>query len=200
MKLILRGVLFLALVIMLNQTTAGAETFSKRFEKGFSDFGGELGWGWTADLPTGADRTDLSFLFFFPNWQRNLTGVIGNSWYKGALYYHMEGDLAIENRENKYMVGWSPLMVHYKFLNPKRKWAPNVLIGAGFSMTNWKDIADEELGGEFQFLLHLGAGVEYFKKKEGYSFNYRMLHVSNAGTQRPNIGLNAHMFSIGTRF
>jgi hypothetical protein len=27
-----------------------------------------------------------------------------------------------------------------------------------------------------------------------------MLHVSNAGTQRPNIGLNAHMFSLGRRF
>ena len=200
MKLILRGVLFLALVIMLNQTTAGAETFSKRFSKGASDFGVELGWGYTIDLPPGRDRTDLSFLFFFPNWQRNLTGMIGKSWYKGALYYHMEGGLAIENREDKYLIGWSPLMVQYKFLSPKRRWAPNVLIGAGFSMTNWKDIADRELGSEFQFLLHLGAGIEYFKKEGAYSFNYRLFHVSNAGMQRPNIGLNAHVFSLGMRF
>lgn len=196
----LRAVLFLAILLVFNLTTAGAETFSQRFKKGTSDFGIQLGWGWTMDVPPGRDRTDLSFLFLFPNWQRNLTGMTGKSWYKGALFYHMEGGLAIENREEKYLVGWTPLMVQYKFLSPKRRWAPNAMIGAGFSMTNWKDIADRELGSEFQFLLHLGAGVEYFQKKGAYSFNYRMFHISNAGMQRPNIGLNAHVFSLGMRF
>ena len=200
MKFMLKAVLFLAILLVFNLTTAGAATFSERFEKGQSDFGGEIGWGWTMDLPPGRDRTDLSFLFVAPSWQKNLTGMIGDSWYKGALFYHLEGDIAIENREDKYLVGFSPVMAQYKFLSPKRRWAPNVLIGAGFSMTNWKDIADRELGSEFEFLLHLGAGVEFFKKKGAYSINYRLFHVSNAGTQRPNIGLNAHMINLGMRF
>ena len=200
MKIILRSVLILAVLLFLNLSTAGAETFSERFKKGESDFGAELGWGWTMDLPPGRDRTDLSFLFFSPNWQKNLTGMMGKSWYQGALFYHLEGDIAIENREEKYLVGFSPLMVQYKFLSPKRRWAPNILAGAGFSMTNWKDVADRELGSEFQFLLHLGAGLEYFTKKGAYSFNYRLFHVSNAGLQRPNIGLNAHMLNLGMRF
>jgi len=91
-------------------------------------------------------------------------------------------------------------MAQYKFLSPKRRWAPNILLGAGFSMTNWKDIAERELGSDFQFLLHAGAGLEYFKKKGAYSINYRLFHVSNAGIQFPNIGLNAHVFSLGMRF
>jgi len=201
MKFILRAGAVLAILLMLNVATAGAETFSQRFEKGSSDFGAQLGWGWTMDLPPGPNRSDLGFAFFFPNWQRNLTGVIGgDSWYQGALFYHMEAGLAFSDVDNKFLIGWSPVMVQYKFLSPKRRWAPNILLGAGFSMTNWKDVAKRELGSEFQFLLHAGAGLEYFKKDGAYSINYRLFHVSNAGIQRPNIGLNAHVFSLGMRF
>ena len=112
----------------------------------------------------------------------------------------MEAGLAFADREDKFLLGWSPLMAQYKFLNPKRRWAPNILLGAGASMTNWKDIADRELGTEFQFLLNLGVGLEYFKENGTYSINYRLLHVSNAGIKFPNIGLNAHVFSLGIRF
>ncbi len=201
MKFILRAGAVLAILLMLNVSTAGAENFSQRFEKGSSDFGAQLGWGHNFDLPPGRNRTDMGFAFFFPNWQRNLTGVIGgDSWYQGALFYHMEAGLAFADRDDKFLLGWSPLMVQYKFLSPKRRWAPNILLGAGFSMTNWKDVAERELGSEFQFLLHAGAGLEYFKKNGAYSINYRLFHVSNAGIQIPNIGLNAHVFSLGMRF
>ncbi|MBC8286396.1 MAG: acyloxyacyl hydrolase [Nitrospinae bacterium] len=189
-------------LLMLNVATAGAENFSQRFEKGSSDFGGQFGWGHNFNLPPGPpNRTDMGFAFLFPNWQRNLTGVIGgDSWYQGALFYHMEAGLAFADRDDKFLLGWSPVMAQYKFLSPKRRWAPNILLGAGFSMTNWKDVADRELGSEFQFLLHAGAGLEYFKKEGAYSINYRLFHVSNAGIQFPNIGLNAHVFSLGMRF
>ena len=201
MKIMLRALPFLAVFLMFNVVTAGAETLSERFKKGNSAFGAQLGWGWTVDIPPGRNRTDLGFLFFFPNWQRNLTGVIGkSSWHQGALFYHMEAGLAFSDRNDKFLLGWSPVMAQYKFLNSKRRWAPNVLLGAGFSMTNWKDVATRELGSEFQFLLHAGAGLEYFKKKGAYSINYRLFHVSNAGIQFPNIGLNAHMFTMGIRF
>jgi len=201
MKFILRTGAVLAVLLMFNVATVGAENFSQRFEKGSSDFGAQLGWGWTADIPPGPNRSDLGFAFFFPNWQRNLTGVIGgDSWYRGALFYHMEAGLAFSDVDNKFLLGWSPVMAQYKFLSPKRRWAPNILLGAGFSMTNWKDVAKRELGSEFQFLLHAGAGLEYFKKDGAYSINYRLFHVSNAGIQFPNIGLNAHVFSLGMRF
>jgi lipid A 3-O-deacylase len=201
MKIVLRNALLLTVFLMLNVMTAGADTFKQRFEKGSSDFGAQLGWGGTMDVPPGPpNRTDLGFLFFFPNWQYNMTGVNGNSWYSGAWFYHMEAGLAFADRDDKFLLGWSPIMFQYKFLNSKRRWAPNVLIGTGFSMTNWKDVAKRELGSEFQFLLHFGTGVEYFNKKGAYSINYRFFHVSNAGIQFPNIGLNAHIVNVGMRF
>ena len=201
MKIVRCALLWLAVFLMFTVVTAGAETLSDRFKKGSSDFGAQLGWGWTADIPPGPNRTDLGFLFFFPNWQHNLTGVIGkSSWYQGAWFYHMEAGVALSDRNEGYLIGWSPVMAQYKFLSSKRRWAPNVLLGAGFSMTDWKDEATRELGSEFQFLLHLGAGLEYFKKKGAYSINYRLFHVSNAGIQFPNIGLNAHTITMGMRF
>jgi lipid A 3-O-deacylase len=202
MRFILRTGAVLVILLMFNVANAGAENFSQRFEKGSSDFGVQFGWGHNFNLPPGPpNRTDMGFAFFFPNWQRNLTGVIGgDSWYQGGWFYHMEAGLAFADRDDKFLLGWSPLMVQYKFLNAKRRWAPNILLGTGFSMTNWKDVAERELGSEFQFLLHAGAGLEYFKKDGAYSINYRLFHVSNAGMQFPNIGLNAHVFNLGMRF
>jgi lipid A 3-O-deacylase len=201
MRFILRAGVVLAILLMFNVATAGAENFSQRFEKGSSNFGAQIGWGHNVDLPPGRNRTDMGFAFFFPNWQRNLTGLINEgSWKEGAWFYHMEAGLAFADRDDKFLIGWSPLIFQYKFLSPKRRWAPNILLGAGASMTNWKDVAERELGSEFQFLLHIGGGLEYFKEDGAYSFNYRLFHVSNAGIQFPNIGLNAHVFSVGMRF
>ena len=200
MKFILRAGVILAILLMLNVASVSAESFSQRFEKGSSDFGLQAGWGWTFDLPPGPNRSDIGFGFFFPNWQYNLTGIIGDSWYQGAFFYHMEAGGVIADREDKVLFGWSPVMAQYKFLSPKRRWAPNILAGAGFSLTDWDDIAEREIKGDFQFLLHAGAGLEYFKEKGAYSINYRLFHISNSGIKRPNIGLNAHLFTVGMRF
>ena len=200
-----RAVKFLVLVVLMIlafPVFAGAQSFHDRFSKGDASFGGQLGLGHTFNLPPGKDRTDLSFAFIFPNWQKNLTGLIAqDSFLQGALYWHVEAGMALlTHRGHEYLVGFSPLMVEYKFLNPKRRWTPTFLAGGGFSMTDWKDQADYELGSEFEFLLHAGLGVEIFRKSGSYSFNYRLFHLSNAGMQRPNIGLNAHVLSLGFRF
>jgi lipid A 3-O-deacylase len=200
----MRRIIFFYFVsfIIANPLFVEAQSFSDRFAKGNTSFGGELGFGHTFNLPPGKDRTDLSFAFIFPNWQKNLTGIIApDSALQGALYWHVEAGLAqLTHRDNEYLIGFSPVMVNYKFLNSQRKWAPNILLGAGFSMQDWEEVAHYELGSEFQFLLHGGAGIELFRESGIYSFNYRLFHVSNAGFRKPNIGLNAHVFTLGFRF
>ena len=57
-------------VVIANPVFVGAQNFSDRFAKGNTSFGGELGFGHTFNLPPGRDRTDLSFAFIFPNWQK----------------------------------------------------------------------------------------------------------------------------------
>jgi len=201
----MRFLLFAAAVFFLTFSTdlpfADAETFSKRFEKGSSDFGAQVGWGHTFDLPPGRDRINIGFLYFFPNWQKNLTGLIGEGWYRGALYYHAEAGFAnAVDRGGNWLWGFSPLMAQYKFLSPNRKWAPNILAGAGFSYGDWNELATREIATAFEFLLHIGAGIEFYNQTNAWSLNYRLFHVSNAGIEFPNIGLNAHIFSLGMRF
>ena len=89
----MRRILFfwIVTVVIANPVFVGAQNFSDRFAKGNTSFGGELGFGHTFNLPPGKDRTDLSFAFIFPNWQKNLTGIIApDSFFQGALYWHIE--------------------------------------------------------------------------------------------------------------
>jgi len=184
-----------------SQATAGDSSFADRFAQGSHTFGLQVGMGYTVDLPTGQDRTDITFLYYFPNFQYNLTGLLGSSWYQGTLNWQLEaGGASILNHNGEYLLGVSPLLFQYKFLNPNRGWAPNILMGVGFSYTNFEDFAKRELGGKFQFLLHAGAGLEFFMDKWSYSINYRLLHISNSGIESPNIGLNAHTFNLGIQF
>ncbi len=204
MKLLRRSpviVMALVFIALLAQPSMAGELSTKWLDKSSSSVGLQAGFGVTDDIPGGRDRTDLSFLFFFPNYQHNLTGLIGESFYQGVLHWQVEAGVAsVVNQDGEYLIGVSPLMLQYKFLNPKRSWAPNLLIGAGFALTDWDEPAADELGGEFQFLLHGGAGIEFFQDTWSYSLNYRLLHVSNAGIERPNVGLNAHVISLGLNF
>jgi len=186
-----------------------ADSFSKRFKKGSYDFGAQIGGGYTIGLPSG-DRTDITMLFVFPNWQYNVTGLIGESWYQGALFHHVEAGFVHalkgpSGRSRKYKSdawqwGFSPLMAQYKFLSPKRKWAPNILAGAGFSYGDWTYLAPGEISTAFEFLLHAGAGIEFYNRTNAWSLNYRLFHLSNSAIRFPNIGINAHVFSLGMRF
>ena len=161
-------------------------------------------------MPIEVDRTDIAMLFFFPNWQSNLTGLIGESWYRGALFHHVEVGFANalnwgsgsgrKIKGGEWLWGFSPLMAQYKFLSPKRKWAPNILLGAGFSYGDWTYLAPGEISTAFEFLLHAGAGIEFYNRTNAWSLNYRLFHLSNSAIRFPNIGLNAHVFSLGMRF
>ena len=201
---VLREIFIFFIISSIICTSTYAQS-TPRFKKGHYQFGSELGYSAGIDLPTGVDRTDIQFFHIAANFQYDLTGNIGRGkFYQGNLYWFTElGADILHNPEYGYLLGFSPVMFQYKFVQPSRRWAPTLLGGAGFSLTNWdeKDLAEREIRGEFQFLLHIGAGLEFFRSKGGsFSINYRLFHVSNAGTKTPNIGLNSNLFSIGFTF
>ena len=176
---------------------------SARFEKGASEFGVQTGWGYSLQLPDGAPRTHWKFGFLAPNYKYNLTGIIGESYYRGTLSWMVEGDAVISYRPSTaYVFGASPLMVEYKFIQPDAKIIPYVFVGAGVSYTNWDQKPyQQELGTNFEFLLHGGVGAEFCKSKYGaFSAGYRFLHISNSGIKYPNIGVNANLITLGYAF
>jgi hypothetical protein len=173
----------------------------QRFQKGAVDLGIQGGWGYAVDIPPG-DRTNWRFAFVAPSLKYNLTGIIGKSFYRGSLFWVNEVEAIVSHHpETRYIFGYSPVMLEYKFLWPKVDWSPYVFGGGGFSHTDWNEARQREIATNFEFLLHLGGGVEFYKTKQGaFSVNYRFFHVSNAGIQFPNIGINTNLFTIGYSF
>ncbi len=189
--------------------------FESRFARGRTAFGVTLGIGYNdnlAPINSVSDlRTQLRFAYVFPNFQYNLTGLIGKSFYRGALYWMIEAGAAFTvkdpERNNQlvdnaptYLVGLVPLQMEYKFLSPERAWAPFLFVGAGVTWSEWSD-STQELSTPFEFVLQVGGGLEYFVDHgTALNFNYRFWHLSNSNIKGANIGVNAHIFSLGYRF
>lgn len=189
--------------------------FIEQFEQGQTLWGFEIGYGFTFDLPPPppslGDRTDMEFLYFFPQWKYNLTGVVGKGPYRGALYWVIEGGLVanVTDPEFKsvktgdapnFVVAFVPIQLEYKFLNPHRRWVPFIFGGTGVSVGDFQHSADE-ISTAFEFVLNTGGGIEYFfENGRAVSFNYHFWHLSNSAIKTPNIGLNSHVFTIGFTF
>lgn len=190
-------------------------SFEDRFAENQYTFGITLGYGETVNLApinSASDlRTQIRFASVFPNFKYNLTGLVGKSFYRGAWYWVVEAGAAFTvkdptqanqpvDRAPTFMVGIVPLQVEYKFLNPQRDWAPFVFMGAGVSWGDWSETT-RELSTAFEFILQTGTGVEYFfDDGTALNFNYRFWHLSNSNIKSPNIGINAHIFSLGYSF
>ena len=213
-------VLFVAQALPQGGEPAVAEAeplpdFESRFAKGRYGFGVTLGFGYNDNLvPTNSASnllTKLRFAYVFPNFQYNLTGLIGKSFYRGALYWMIEAGVAFTVKDPErndqpvdnaptYLIGLVPLQLEYKFLSPDRAWAPFLFAGAGVSWSEWSD-STQELSTPFEFVLQVGGGLEYFfDYGTALNFNYRFWHLSNSNIKGANIGINTHIFSLGYRF
>lgn len=189
--------------------------FMDRFEQKQTSWGFQIGYGFTTDLPPPpehlGDRTDIEFLYLFPNWKYNLTGLVGKGAWRGALYWVVEAGLALavtdpeflgqpQDDAPSYVLGLVPFQLEYKFISPDRRWVPFIFGGAGASVGDFNRGA-REISTQFEFILNTGAGIEYyFKDGPAVSFNYHFWHLSNSGIKAPNIGLNAHVFTLGFSF
>jgi hypothetical protein len=96
-----------------------------------------------------------------------------------------------------YMLGIVPFGVRYRFSDAAMQ--PYVALGAGFG---WTDLVElDELDRRLNFILQGGIGLRWNQPKGGaWTLETRLSHLSNAGTVRPNLGLNALVFLGGWRF
>lgn len=95
--------------------------------------------------------------------------------------------------ESAYLVGLTPT-VRYHFL-PGARLSPFVDAGAGVTAT---DIGHPDLSTAFEFNLQAGAGLHWFwRQNVALTFETRYIHLSNAGLDTPNLGVNSFLFSGG---
>jgi lipid A 3-O-deacylase len=141
----------------------------------------------------GSEKHDMALVAGRYGWA--LTGLLGGDrWYRGNLLLLGElfGGWQFDPN-GAYLVGITPVL-RYAFATGSR-WMPFVDAGAGISLT---DINGPDLSGNFQFNLQVGAGLHYFFRDDlAFTVGYRWLHLSNAGIEQPNLGVNTQVISVG---
>lgn len=74
-------------------------------------------------------------------------------------------------------------------------WVPFIDGGVGLSGT---EVDKPDLSTAFEFNVQAGIGTHWFwTETTALTLQYRLFHLSNAGIQEPNLGLNTSMFLLG---
>lgn len=124
-----------------------------------------------------------------------LTGLVAtNHFWRGnfEILGELFGGEQVHPR-NAYLVGALP-MLRYNFATGTPI-VPFLEGGAGASLT---DIRHPDLSTDFEFNLQGGLGVHwFFKRNMAASLEGRLLHLSNAGIDHPNNGVNTVLIQAG---
>lgn len=131
-----------------------------------------------------------------PSWQTVLTDPIGASWWSGLVALGVEAAfLGVAEPTGAYAIGLTPKL-NYTFASFGRL-KPYVEGGGGPLWTNFNGRIPEQ-GSDFNFLVWGGAGASWDMTAQ-WSLNagLRFSHISNAGTDSPNGGLNYLLPFVG---
>jgi len=141
------------------------------------------GWGhsWRPGLPGwGQTRSDVSFGALHPQLGWFLTE---------RLEMYGEATLLVYGRpETAVSGGLAPIALRYH-LRDEGTWRPYLTLGAG---ALWTSLDVVEIDRTFNFQVLYGVGLRQIPDSgPGWMVEFRNHHISNAGTEPPNIGLNA---------
>ncbi|MDB6111073.1 MAG: hypothetical protein JWR69_2823 [Pedosphaera sp.] len=161
--------------------------------RGTHEAGFSLGAGFGMRIIGSTETHDLALATLRYGWV--FSDVVGRDhWYRGN--WELLGEAfggAQFHPHGAYVAGALPL-IRYDFATGSR-WVPFVNAGAGVAAT---DIRGKDLSTTFEFTLQAGGGVNYFwRDNAAVTFQYRFLHLSNAGIKDPNLGVNTSMFCVG---
>lgn len=146
-----------------------------------------IGYGRKIPISRFKPRTKVTMYQLLPRWGRFRDDRQEFLWEFPITY--------VSKPESAYAAGVT-LMYRYHF-SSNRHFAPFVEAGSGFVFTNL-DNKIRELNGGFQFSPQAGIGFRSaISPSSDLVFSARWFHLSNAGTRKPNIGLNNYLITAG---
>ena len=182
-----------AVALLANVHRADAFDVDAAFPRGGFVLSLEGGYGeqfdaWNTTI-TGFDFFNAGVRFGFLPW-----GATGSGPLKGAFELGLE---PIYQRffepETAFFAGLGAV-ARYHFL-PLGRFVPYLELGAAPGYTDLNVIEQQT---NFVFLLFGGVGASYFiTDRTALYAGYRLQHISNAGTDSPNRGINSHTGVIG---
>lgn len=163
------------------------------FRRGTEHSGYGFGFGFGTHALGSKRHHDLALSAVRLGWMLTGPGA-GDRSFRGNL--ELLGELwggAQLRPRRRSVFGFTPLL-RYNFATGGR-WVPFVDAGGGGAYTN---ISAPDLSNGFQFNIQIGAGAHYFlRETSALTLQYRWLHLSNAGLNVPNSGLNSHLVFAG---
>lgn len=136
-----------------------------------------------------AQASKLYGVAVHPSWHVAVTDPIGDGWWSGSIALGAElALLGITQPTGAYGVGFTPKLI-YTFSSFGRL-KPYIEGGGGPLWTNFDGRIPEQ-GSDFNFLVWGGTGINYeLTTRWALNVGVRFSHISNAGTESPNSGLN----------
>jgi len=100
----------------------------------------------------------------------------------------------VTNHQNAIEVGVHPIVFKIDY-DAGQQVVPYVIAGTGVMYTGLQGL---QLGGPFEFSSYGGAGIHLFlTERLALNFSWRWRHISNAGIEEPNRGLDTQFVMIG---
>ena len=151
--------------------------------------------GAVAGLAIFGSRQEHDLTLLSLSYGHMLGGVVGKDhWYRGN--WELRGEFfggAQVSPSRDWLVGLAPHL-RYNFATGTR-WIPYIDAGAGVSATG---IGHPDLSGTFEFNLQANTGVHWFLRDNfALTFEGGYLHLSCAGINSPNLGLNGVKAMVG---
>lgn len=148
------------------------------------------------ELDSRDDYENIPFLLSYGFDLRPLASKIGINT-KGVLEFQAEPFIgAAISPENDYEAGISFLLKYGFPLN--KKLMPYLKVGTG---PMFLGISNKEQGSEFNFIDSAALGFSWFLEDDiSLDCEYRFRHVSNAGLDDPNKGIEAQTFLVGVTY
>ncbi|MBI3318451.1 MAG: acyloxyacyl hydrolase [Candidatus Omnitrophica bacterium] len=130
-----------------------------------------------------------------PSFTLPLTDEMGPAWLRGRFL--LSPELMLNTFIHPYdrpMLGITPLQVQFEFKS-KGRLLPYVNGGLGVL---WANVERKETGADINFNSQVGVGARWLITEDlGLILEYRHIHLSNAGIDEKNSGINTHNFLLG---
>jgi Cu+-exporting ATPase len=171
---------------------ARADEAAERFARGALHVGASLGWGHGYEINN--EQDDVRMLALVPHLGVGVSGPFGRGWLRGSLDLTLEPQLFANLDPSGGRAGGAALFLRHHFLGAGRL-VPFVGGGAGMLALDFDGRFQDD---GFNFILQAGGGAHVFLTRHAaLTLDARWHHISNAGTQRPNHGIDSALLLAG---
>ena len=181
----------------VKQEKAAPESPTDLFGFGKQEIGIAVGHGLA--IPIGGtdndELRDVQFIYVAPRWGIGISDPMGgDAWYRGNFELVGEGAFLFNYEPKDGFGGGVTAMFRYNFL-PGGNFIPFVSLGAGIIFL---DIDLKNQADGLNFTPQGGFGFHYFlSERTAFTGEWRFHHMSNAGIDNDNDGINDSLFLAG---